>query len=353
MHAVILAGGAGSRLWPCSSLTNPKPFIHIEGSNFSLLQDSFQRTQKLNLIKNIITITGANLVSKLEEQYNSIRGAAHNNLEIIVEPTNKDTAAAIIATALYIAQKYGSDERVLILPSDHRIANQERLALTIDQAIKFVDQDKIVIFGIIPTSPNPNYGYINFKKNQVIEFIEKPDIKSATKYINSKNFLWNSGMLCFKAGAFINEVKTYCRELFNQVKQTLDLSTYLNTLGYTKIILNSVPWNKLESKSIDYALMEKLKHMAVVKCDFGWQDVGNWKDISKLKPGDDNGNNIDGNAIIHQSSGCYIKSNSKVIAVVGVKNLVIIETDDGFLVVDKEKTSLVKDVFSTLNAQQF
>ncbi|GAB4169068.1 MAG: hypothetical protein Tsb006_7310 [Rickettsiaceae bacterium] len=389
MHAVILAGGVGSRLWPVSTQKQPKPFIRLE-DNMSLLQKSFMRASAIKEIINIVTVTNVDFVSKVIDHYNelvlddsaelcgrskerSLDGSCMSDkqqrhtqakstdysslkrasdLELIVEPFARDTAAAITAAAIHIEELYGPDEVILVLPSDHIISDQDAFSKAVAKAGKIAKNGKVVTFGIKPSHAEVGYGYIKFRGSKVTKFIEKPTLESAKKLLEAKDVLWNSGILCFTARTFINEMEKHCREDLGKVTQSMHSSVQVKQAGYRKILLNPAFWQSIKPISIDYALMEKSDQVSVVPCSIDWHDVGNWDSMSKLGLKDINGNNVKGNALIHNVSDCYIESSGSIIAAVGVKNLAIIETKNGFLVVDKKNAASVKEIFSLLKEKE-
>ncbi|MFK7973479.1 MAG: mannose-1-phosphate guanylyltransferase [Rickettsiaceae bacterium] len=353
MHAVILAGGEGSRLWPASTNNKPKPFLQLP-NNKSLLQDTLTRACNLPRVKNIITITHSSCAITVEQQYRQLADTPliqNQNLEIITEPFSKNTAAAITASVLHIRKQYGPDATVLILPSDHIISNMRAFSKAINKAMDIIDDGKIITLGIQPSYAETDYGYIESDHYSVVRFIEKPGKILAKKYLKNRNYLWNSGILCFKAKDFILAMNQHCKDILYNVQRAFNSALIDDSFNHNQILLNQNYWHLLPNISIDYALMEKLEQVAVIPCDIGWQDVGNWNRFSKLLSQNIDGNNLIGNVITHGTSDCYIESNGIPIAAIGVKNLVIVETKNGLLVVDKDNTSDIKHIFSLLKSQ--
>ncbi|RTK92043.1 MAG: mannose-1-phosphate guanylyltransferase/mannose-6-phosphate isomerase [Rickettsiales bacterium] len=346
MHAVILAGGKGARLWPVSTEKTPKFLIKLQNGK-NLLQKTFQRISKIDSIKNIVTVTNNNYFLQIKEHYSAIN--KHINSEYIIEPSGKDTAAAILSSVMYIGKHYGLDEMVLVVPTDHIIHKHKAFNDAVSRATILAKSGKIITFGINPTYAEENYGYIEYKQNKVLSFKEKPTKEIAKKYLKSGNYLWNSGMLCFSVRTFLDEMKKYCPNIFQIVQGALDSSEYMGKINYREVHLNEIIWQEAQTISIDYALLEKTKKIAVIPCDIEWSDMGNWNSISKSAPTDINGNNIKGNAIAYNVSNCYIESHGKFIAAVGVKNLAIIETENGLLIVDKRNAADVKKISSMIN----
>ncbi len=350
MHAVILAGGAGSRLWPVSTRQKPKPFIKV--NNESFIQKAFRRAIEIESVHNIITVTTSDCVSEVKDQYNEIINFTKNSIskELIAEPCGRDTAAAIAVSAVHVLSNYGPDEMMLILPSDHIILDSVAFSNAVRQAQSLAKKGKIVTFGIKPSYPEIGYGYIEYSNNEVFKFVEKPSFGLALDYLQSEKFLWNSGILCFTANSIIKELETHCFDILSMVIKAIHTSTsHSNSDYYREVLLSSPIWDTIPEISIDYALLEKSSQIAVVACDIGWSDVGNWESMSKLEPMDKNGNRVKGNVTLYDTVDCYVESvSNKTIAVVGVKDLAIIESENGFLVIDKKKASSAKEIFANL-----
>ncbi len=349
MHVIILAGGKGMRLWPASTEEKPKFFIKLN-SQKSLLQNTFERVTKIGLVTNIITVTNKNYLHQIKSQYSEIK--TNIDLSYIIEPSGKDTTAVILSSVLYIHKHYGPNQMVLIVPTDHIIENPNIFQNALKKAKILAESEKIVTFGITPTHAEENYGYIEYSKNKVINFKEKPTREIAKKYLELGNFLWNSGILCSLADTLIEEMKINCPEIFNIIEKTLHLSKYIDHKNIQEVYLDKNIWHDVPSISIDYALLEKTKKIAVVPCEINWRDIGNWNSISKLTSTDINGNNIQGNAMAFKASDCYIQSNGRMIAVIGVKNLAIIETENGLLIVNKKNVADVREVFSMMKEKE-
>lgn len=345
MHVVILAGGSGTRLWPASHATKPKPFIKVGGK--TLMEITLKRALTIPGVHSIITVTSESNVAYVQKEYSLLKGTeqiGNTQLEILIEPSNQDTAAAIASAALLVQEKYNANETLLILPSDHIIQNTDSFSNSITKAKEICErEDKIITFGITPHYPETSYGYIKTKGTEVISFIEKPTYSNAIKYINKNNYSWNSGILLCKSGTLIDELKKHCSTLFSFVYKSFkySLSSFNNLCIQT--ILNPKSWALISAKSIDYELLEKSKKLALVSCDMDWVDVGNWESMIKQNNDvqDSYGNRVRGNVYLHESQNCYIENSSnKKMAVVGASNLAIIEMDNGTLIIDRSK---VKD----------
>ena len=345
MQAIILAGGKGKRLWPSANIFNPKPFIKVN-NDLSLIQETYLRCKKLKLVSGITTIAQGKFINKINDHYSCVtqKTDIHTKNNFIAEPCIKDTAAAITAAALYIEKLYGSEQTMLILPSDHVIKDIKQFESSVQKALNLVKNNKIVTLGVKPNRPYTDYGYIKYSDSDVEEFIEKPKKDLANILFQNKKYLWNTGMFCFKAGCFLTEMEKHSPEILQAVKNCINLSKSSNNNNYNELKLDSNTFAKVEAISIDYALMEKSNNIAVVSCDFDWRDVGNWGSINNSYPSDHNGNKINGSAELSDVENCYIENNGKNIAVIGVNNLAIIHSDTGVLVAHKDKFSEVKNL---------
>ncbi|MDG1437277.1 MAG: mannose-1-phosphate guanylyltransferase/mannose-6-phosphate isomerase [Rickettsiaceae bacterium] len=351
MQAVVLSGGVGSRLWPASNKTHPKPFMQMDDGQ-SLLQKSFIRAVKIQSITNIITVTAHNLLPQTQIEYDKASELLGKTipLQYILEPSSKNTAAAIAIAALFVHKNYGPDETMLILPADHIISNQLSFEKAVIQAEKLASNGNIVTFGMNPNKPESGYGYIEHEGNDVIRFVEKPSLELAKKYISKGNFLWNAGIFCFKASSIIQEMRKYCPDIIQGAQRSIDASSCKKP---NHLELDAFEFDAIPEQSIDYALMEKSKNLKVISCDIGWKDIGNWSSLSEYCAVDHNGNNVKGNATLHNVSNCYIENSGQLLGVVGVHNLAIININNGFLVTNKQDSEEVRKIYSQLqnNAQ--
>ena len=345
----ILCGGSGSRLWPVSREQHPKPFIRLQ-DNQSLLQKAFIRGALLDGATEVLTVTNRDLFFKTQDEYRPVN-EARLPLSYILEPFGRNTAPAVAAAAIQIAKAHGPDAILLILAADHLIANQAAFATAVKQAMALAAGGKIVAFGIQPTAPETGYGYIEADGNTVVKFVEKPSAEVATTYLASGRFLWNSGMFCFAAGTMLTEMEKHCPDILASVKSCLATSTDAKGDGFAQLELNSVDFASAPDISIDYAVMEKTDRAAVVPCNIGWSDIGSWDAIGELSPPDAEGNRVDGMALLHDVTNCYIQSKERMVGAVGLKNLVIIDTPDALLVADRSRAQDVKHVYAKLKAQ--
>ena len=345
----ILCGGAGSRLWPVSREMHPKPFIRLADGQ-SLLQKAFLRGAQLPDVAEILTVTNRELYFKTEDAFKEVNPTGLRT-SFILEPFGRNTAAAIGAAALHVAQTYGDDSIMLVLAADHLIADQQAFADAVAQATILAQQGKLVTFGIQPHSPETGYGYIEVEGNQVLRFVEKPSLEKAQEYIESGQFLWNSGMFCFAAGNILKAMAQHCPELLIATQACVDKSRKADGNGFSQIELDATSFASVPDNSIDYAVMEKSDQVAVVPCSIGWSDIGSWNALGELDAPDARGNRIQGEAMLHGTHNCTIQSEDRMIGAVGVENLIIIDTPDAILVANKSCDQDVKHIYAQLKAK--
>lgn len=347
---IILCGGAGSRLWPVSRELHPKPFIRLACGQ-SLLQKTFLRAAQLAEVEEIITVTNRELFFKTADEFRETK-QAELKLSYILEPFGRNTAAAIVAAALEIKRDNPADDAtMLVLPADHLIADQNAFSDAVAKAVQLAKQGKLVTFGIRPSSPETGYGYIEADGNDVLQFIEKPCLEKAESYLESGRFLWNSGMFCFQVKTLLQEMEAYSYDILSATQLCLEQSRRAKGHDFVQIELDSESFARVPDNSIDYALIEKSKQIAVVPCELGWSDIGSWNSLGELTHPDNQGNRIEAEAVLHEVSNCYIRGEDRLIAAVGVSNLFIIDTPDALLVADKSRAQDVKTVYSKLKQQ--
>jgi mannose-1-phosphate guanylyltransferase len=347
----ILCGGAGSRLWPVSRELHPKPFIRLS-DNQSLLQKAWLRGVVLPHVAETLTVTNRELFFKTEDEYREVAGIEHKGISnsFILEPFGRNTAPAIAAAALQVAAEHGDDAILLVLAADHLISDQAAFSQAVALAMLLATQGKLVTFGIRPESPETGYGYIEASGNVVKRFVEKPSLEKAQEYIASGNFLWNSGMFCFSAGAMLREMQQHCPEILSATRACLEKSRKAQGKGFTQIEIDPESFESVSSVSIDYAVIEKSQNVAVVPCNIGWSDIGSWDALGDLTAPDDRGNRIEGESILHDVSNCYIRSSKRLVGAVGINNLIIIDTPDAVLVADRSRAQDVKHLYANLKS---
>ncbi len=347
---VILCGGSGTRLWPASRKSFPKQFLSLADKDTnSLLQQTIIRIEKLKNILDPIFICNEEHRFIVAEQ---IRETNIKPNSIILEPFGRNTAPAITIAALKALEK-GKDTNLLILSSDHFIENNEKFLEIIEAGIEYSKKGMLVTFGVLPDTPATGYGYIKSEEpleNLLIEgksiksFIEKPDKKTAELLLKDKRFSWNSGIFLFKASAILKAIEQFSPEILNFCQKALSKDIY--DLDFQR--LDKDYFKKCPDVSIDIAVMEKTKNGIVLPLPVGWSDIGSWNSVWNISQKDSDGNVIYGNVEIEDTQDCYFKSENRLIAAIGLKNLAIIETSDAILVVDKNKSQEVKNIVQKL-----
>ncbi|MFM0473507.1 mannose-1-phosphate guanylyltransferase/mannose-6-phosphate isomerase [Paraburkholderia strydomiana] len=344
---IILCGGAGSRLWPVSRESHPKPFIRLADGE-SLLQKAFLRAVALPGVKEVLTVTNRELFFKTEDDFREVntKGCATS---FILEPFGRNTAAAVATAALHTAKAHGDQTVMLVLAADHLIADQPAFAKAVAAAQKLAQAGKVVTFGVQPLTPETGYGYIEADGENVVRFVEKPSLDKAREYLASGKFLWNSGMFCFTARTILKEMKQHCPEILDAAAQCMEKSpSAQGTDGGAQIRLEPGCFGAVPDVSFDYAVMEKCEHAAVVSCDIGWTDVGSWTALSDLSPADASGNRVEGEALLFDVKNCYVRGGNRLIGAVGVENLIVIDTPDALLLAHKDRAQDVKQIFAEL-----
>ena len=347
---IILCGGTGSRLWPLSRSSYPKQYLSLfDESKKSLLQETQFRLKDLSNIQSPIIICNEDHRFIVAEQMRKINIKPNS---ILLEPFGRNTAPAIITGALK-ASEDGEDPTLLILSADHNIVDIDQFLLVINKARKYCEENKIVTFGVVPTSPETGYGYIKsslpldereLKAYHIEKFIEKPNLETANKLIKDKNIFWNSGIFMAKSSTLINESNKYCKGLTSLCNEALEAK--LLDLDFQRIKKDS--FKHCPNISIDKAIMEKTKLGMVIPLEAGWSDIGSWKTLWEVSAKDINGNVLSGNVFNESTKNCFIKSDKKIVVGIGVKDLIIVNTDDAVLVVNKEECQKVKNVVSHL-----
>ena len=350
---VIMAGGSGTRLWPFSRQFHPKQFLPLV-SGETMLQQTCGRLSGIDHHAPTF-ICGVDHRFTVAEQ---LRLGGFESSCILLEPVGRNTAPAVALAALQVMQdeiKSDEDEPVLlVLAADHVIKDLKAFEEAINIALPLAQQGKLVTFGIVPQSPETGYGYIktgnvldHSSAMEVDEFVEKPDLETAEAYLSSGNYFWNSGMFMFKATRFLTELETQRPDILNVCKQAM-----MKAKSDADFIRPDAELFRIcPEDSIDYAVMEKTQSAVVVPMDCGWSDVGSWSALWEVSTKDANGNTTKGDVMALDSKNCYIQSDSKLIAAVGLEGIVIVESDDAIMVADKKHVQDVKTVVAQLKEQ--
>lgn len=347
IYPVIMAGGSGSRLWPLSRKMYPKQFLPL-ASEGTMLQDTVTRLAGVNA-KTPLVISNEEHRFIVAEQLNQIEQLG----TIILEPDGRNTAPAVALAALALQKQVGDEALMLVLAADHVIRDEAAFHQAIEKAAPLAESGKLVTFGIVPTAPETGYGYINSGSAcgdafEVAQFVEKPDLETAKNYLASGDYYWNSGMFMFSVGSYLKELNAHRADIFEACKASMaDVSHDLDFLRVNKEAFLACP-----DDSIDYAVMEKTADAVVIPLDAGWNDVGSWSALWEVNEKDENNNVARGDVMFHDSTGSYANAEEKLVAVVGLDDVVVVETEDAVLVAHQSKVQDVKKVVNELKAQQ-
>ena len=346
-YGVIMAGGGGTRFWPLSRQEEPKQLLNLSGKDL-MINETIDRIATVAEKENIFIVTNVAQVPKMQAATTGRLRADH----ILSEPSARNTAACIGYAAMEIIKKYG-DGIMCISPADHFIKNQPEFTRILNEAVKVAEtEDKLITIGITPTYPATGYGYIKFDKTnealakKVIEFKEKPDLDTAKTYVASGEYAWNSGMFIWKASVILEKFKELLPEVYDCIVKIGDA---MNTPEEAQVIESVYP--TIPSISVDYGIMEKSSDVLVISAEFGWNDVGSWENMDVIYDEDANGNILVGNQINIDTKNTISYSKKRLLATVGVENLIIVETDDAILICDKNRAQDVKLVVDQLKAE--
>ncbi len=345
---LILSGGVGARLWPISRESRPKPFMKLPDGH-SLLQKTFARAAALEGVSEILSITNREYYFESRDEYQRAKKSFPGVVDtFLLEPFGRNTAAAIALGALRIAGAYGDDALMLVLPADHLIDDQAAFASAVRQASGLAEQGYLVTFGIVPGAPESGFGYIEADGHMVKRFVEKPSSETALEYIESGRYLWNSGMFCFKAGVMLEQFKLHAPVIYEHALKCWDATRDKVHINSSMMEIDSDTFALVPENSIDYAVMEKSDKVAVVAGSFDWSDIGSWNAICNLVPPDAAGNRVVGEAVLVDVGNTFIQSEGRMVAAIGLDNLLIVDTPDALLVASRERSQDVRKVVQQL-----
>lgn len=343
--ALIMAGGRGERFWPKSRINLPKQFLSLTGDGKTMIQLTVERILPLVDIEDIFVATNRNYKKLLMEQIPEIPEE-----NILCEPIGRNTAPCIGLGAVHIAKKYG-DAVMFVLPSDHLITHPQIFRRSLADAAEVAEQgSNLVTIGITPTYPETGYGYIKIHPEEtagaafaVERFVEKPDLETARLYVASQQYLWNSGMFTWKVSTILENMRSFMPGTYEGL---LRIKEAIGTEDQESVLEKE--FQAFKSESIDYGVMEKAKNIYILSASFGWDDVGSWLALERMQQRNEFGNVISGNVVSIDTKNTIVQGTGKLIATVGVEDLVIIDTDDALLICDKNSTGDIKKVIENL-----
>ena len=346
--AVIMAGGKGERFWPKSRVTCPKQFLSLTSDGETMIQKTVKRLEPLVSQEDIYIVTNAAYLDLLHEQ---LPGLPKEN--IIAEPAPRNTAPCVGLAASIIEKKYG-DAIMFVLPSDHLIHAEEMYIDTLRKAARAAEEGcNLVTLGITPTYPETGYGYIKFIKGSgrdgvygVERFVEKPDLATAKSYLKDRGYLWNSGMFIWKASSIQYNIRAYMPVLYNGLQP---IAESYGTPAFAEVL--DEKFRGLPSESIDFGIMEKAESIYTIPGNFGWDDVGSWLALERINTTDVEGNMFDGDIVSIASRNCTVCGGKRTVAILGLEDMVIVDTPDALLVCDKNSTQDIKKVLAKLREE--
>ncbi len=346
IHPVILSGGSGTRLWPLSRYSRPKQFLSIHGGT-SMFTQTLERVGGKTFAPPVVVCNDAHRFLVAE----TLRHLDIEANEIILEPVGRNTAPAITAAALHLVS-HDPDSVMLVLPSDHVVGEVRAFHAAVETAAGVAAAGNLVTFGVTPGHAETGYGYIRQGVPlgdggwRVESFVEKPDRKTAEAYLAEDSYYWNAGIFVFRAQTFLEEVKRFHPDIFGLASSALNNGT--RDLDFFR--LENAAFESAPTISVDYAVMEKTKHAAMVPLNAEWNDVGSWESLWKLGNADANGNVVQGKATLLDSRENYVRSEKPLVAALGVTGLAVIATDDTVLVLPRDRAQEVKDIVAALEA---
>lgn len=349
MVAVILSGGAGTRLWPVSREQYPKPFMKMPDGQ-SLLQHAFLRAVRAGA-KQVLTVTGQEYYFSTVNEYQALYAGLGFEVQtsFVVEPLRRNTAPAIAIASMAIAE-HNSEEVLLVLSADHLILHEDAFVQAVEQAQEIAQQDYLVTFGIQPTYPATSFGYIeqgeplNESAYRVARFVEKPDQVTAESYLKTGHYYWNAGIFCFKASVYLQTLQQLQPQMYERVQ-----ACWQGSEKGEVIYLDAPLFKQVPDGSVDYAVMEKAERVAVVLADLGWSDLGSWDAAAQMVPPDALGNRVLGEAVLLETTNTFVQTEDRVVAVIGANDLIIVDTRDALLVTRRDKVQDVKKVVEQLS----
>ena len=343
--ALIMAGGRGERFWPRSRQNMPKQFLSLTDDGKTMIQLTVERILPLVAMEDIFIVTNRSYKDLVRSQLPELPEA-----NILCEPVGKNTAPCIGLGAVHMAKRYG-DAVMMVLPSDHLIKYTSLFLNTLSDACEVAEQgENLVTLGIAPDSPETGYGYIKFQPETTLgrafsveKFVEKPDLETAKAYLASEQYLWNSGMFIWKTSTILKNLEAYLPETYQGLGK---IGEAIGTPVEEQVLERE--FHAFKAESIDYGVMEKAKNIYILSGAFGWDDVGSWLAVSRIKRSNELGNVVDGNVVTVDTRNTTIQGGGKLIAAVGLEDMIVVDSEDALLICEKDHAGDIKKVLENL-----
>jgi mannose-1-phosphate guanylyltransferase / mannose-6-phosphate isomerase len=345
---VILSGGAGTRLWPLSRELLPKQLLALTGERTMIQETAARLAGFPDATAPVVVCNEAHRFLVAEQ----LREMGMPPAAILLEPVGRNTAPAIALAAHVAGQIGGEDALMLVLPADHVLKDLAAFQSSIRMAMPAAASGKLVAFGIVARTPETGYGYLRIERSQagavapIAQFVEKPDAARARDFIASGNYFWNSGMFLFGARRYLDELRVHAPDIADVCARAS--ATAVREKDFTRV--DEAVFASCRSDSVDYAVMEKTRHAVMVPLDAGWNDVGSWDALHDVLPADERGNVVRGDVLLEDADGCYVHADSRLVAALGVQDMVIVETADAVLVAPRDRVQDVKKLVARIKA---
>lgn len=343
---VILCGGEGARLWPVSSGDRSKVFLETPDGR-TLMWHALNRAGKFASEKFILSVTNEAFAFRVRQHFLS-SASTGLGMATIMEPVPRNTAPAIASAARFVARKFGRDTIMLCLPADHITRYEPGLREAVAKSIDHAQTGEIALIGLPPTTPDTAFGYIKASNEQVLQFVEKPPADAARAFVESSQFLWNSGMVVSCAGVLLDAFALHAPDILEVTQASGRAAESIMIDGIEHISLPLATYERCRNISFDHAVLERSQSLKVVHADFQWQDIGTWESYAALNPADAQGNHVAGGAVLIDTKNSIIHAQSRTVGVAGLKDVIVVETGDAVLVASRGNEEQIRDLFEAV-----